>query len=183
MVIVAWPNGMSASGKTSIARALARRLDIPILSLDVVKEQFFDALGNAGGDREFGRILARASINSIWALLVDFPPDALVVVEAWFRLPPHTAVVEGLHRAGIERTVEVWCHAPASVLAQRYADRERHPGHPPAADYVNELVELAGVARPMAIGPHIEVDTCDFDAVDIAGVADWAIQHLGTGRP
>ena len=125
-------NGVPATGKSSIARAVGARLELPVLSLDSIKEALFDELGDADGDREFGRALGRASMQAIWSVVAGFPPTAAVVIEAWFRLPPHDAVVEGLRRAGIERWAEIWCHASVDVLVARYAARTRHPGHPPA---------------------------------------------------
>ncbi len=125
-------NGVPASGKTTVARAIGSRLRLPVMSLDVVKEALYDELGNEGGDREHGRALNRASMQAIWSLIADFPPGSGVVVEAWFRLPPHDVVLRGLERAGIDRWTEVWCHAPAKVLMDRYSSRGPEPIAPGA---------------------------------------------------
>ncbi len=171
-------NGVPATGKSSIARAVGARLELPVLSLDSIKEALFDELGDADGDREFGRALGRASMQAIWSVVAGFPPTAAVVIEAWFRLPPHDAVVEGLRRAGIERWAEIWCHASVDVLVARYAARTRHPGHPPAS-YATELAQLAEMAEPMAIEGCLSVDTSDFATVDLDGIAGWAGLQLG----
>jgi len=173
-------NGVSATGKSSIARAIGLRLDVPVLSLDSVKEALYDEIGTGGGDRAFGRMLGRASMKAMWSLIADFPPDATVVVEAWFRMPPHDHIHAGLARAGIERWVEVWCHATPEVLVDRYASRSRHPGHPPAS-YAAELADLSAVARPIATAPVLRVDTSDFARVDLDGIARWASEQLGLG--
>lgn len=170
-------NGIPATGKTSIARAIGARLHVPVLSLDSVKEALFEELGTEDGDREYGRALGRASMLAIWSAVAAFPPDAIVVVEAWFRKPPHDVVLRGLERAGIERWVEVWCHASPDILAARYAARTRHPGHPPAS-YATELAELAGVAGPMAIAPCLSVDTTDFASVDFDEIGRWVREEL-----
>ena len=175
-------NGIPATGKTTIARGIGARLQLPVLSLDSVKEALFEELGTGGGDREYGRALSRASMLAIWSLVAQFPPDATVVVEAWFRRPPHDVVLRGLDRAGIERWVEVWCHASPDVLAARYAARTRHPGHPPAS-YATELAELAGVARPMDLAPCLSVDTTDFSSVDIDGIGRWVREALDLPGP
>ena len=175
-------NGVSATGKSTIALAVGRELAIPVLSLDRVKEALYDELGNADGDREFGRTLGRASMKAIWALIADFPEDGAVVVEAWFRMPPHEHIVAGLEQAGIERWAEVWCHAAPAVLAARYGARVRHPGHPPASDYAGELAALAEVARPIDRTRVLSVDTSDFAAVDLAGIAGWVRDELGLPR-
>jgi glucokinase len=170
-------NGIPATGKTSIARAIGARLHLPVLSLDSVKEALFEELGTEDGDREYGRALGRASMLAIWSVVAEFPPDAAVVVEAWFRKPPHDVVLRGLERAGIERWVEVWCHASPDVLAARYAARTRHPGHPPAS-YAAELAELALVVQPMALGEVLSVDTADFESVDLDAIARWVGEQI-----
>lgn len=171
-------NGVSATGKSTIALAIGRELAIPVLSLDRVKEALYDELGNAGGDREYGRTLGRASMKAIWSLISDFPDHSAVVVEAWFRMPPHEHIVAGLERAGVDRWAEVWCHAAPAVLAERYGARVRHPGHPPASEYADELAALAEVARPIGRARVLEVDTSDFGSVDLAGIAAWVRHEL-----
>ena len=173
-------NGVPASGKSTLARALGRQLDAPVLELDAVKEVLFEELGHRDADREWGRTLSRASIGSIWALLAGFPPQSLVVVEAWFRQPPHDAVVAGLERADVDRWVEVWCHADPETLVERYAARARHPGHPAPADYVDELRALAAVARPIGLAPCLDVDTTDPTTIDAMAVARWAAERLSS---
>jgi len=171
-------NGVPATGKTSIARALGSRLQLPVLSLDSIKEALFDELGDGNGDREFGRMLGRASMQAIWSIVADFPPGSAVVIEAWFRLPPHDAVLRGIERAGIERWAEVWCHASADVVVDRYKARTRHPGHPPAS-YATELATLAETAQPIGLQGCLLVDTSDFASVDLDAIARWVRQQLG----
>lgn len=175
-------NGVPASGKSTLARALAARLEVPILELDVIKEVLFEELGHRNADRTWGRALGRASLESIWALLAGFPGDSTVVVEAWFRLPPHDHVVRGLERAGIDRWVEIWCHADTEVLVARYSRRARHPGHPAAEDYLEELKELAAVARPMDLSPCLSVDTGASSTLDLERVVRW-VRHELRMRP
>lgn len=170
-------NGVPASGKTSVARAVGSRLGLHVLSLDAVKEALYQELGDAGGDREHGRALGRASIQAIWSLIADFPPDSGVVVEAWFRLPPHDVVLRSLERAGIDRWVEVWCHAPAQVLMDRYTTRARSPFHP-GPEYAEELGQLSRIARPMAIASVLDVDTTDIVSLDLDAIARWVGEQL-----
>ena len=151
-------NGVPASGKSTVSRRIAAELAWPLLALDTVKEALFAELGT--GDRLHNRRFGRASYGAIWALVGDFPAHSYVVVDAWFGFQPLELLQGHLSRAGVSRTVELWCTAPAEAIAQRYAERamQRHQGHL-GLDYVPELRLLAASARPLGIGPVIPVDT------------------------
>jgi glucokinase len=170
-------NGVPASGKSTVSRRIAAALDLPRLALDTVKEALFAELGT--GDRLHNRRFGRASYGAIWALVGEFPAGSAVVVDAWFGFQPLELLQGHLSRAEVTRTVEIWCTAPPSVIANRYAERarQRHEGHL-GLDYVPELRLLAATARPLAIGPVIPVDTSF--PVDWEHVIDrvWAFAGL-----
>ena len=151
-------NGVPASGKSTVSRRISTEMAWPLLALDTVKEALFAELGT--GDRLHNRRFGRASYGAIWAVVGEFPAQSAVVVDAWFGFQPLELLQEHLERARVTRTVEVWCTAPPEVIAQRYAERarQRHEGHL-GLDYVPELRDLAGRARPLGIGPVIPVDT------------------------
>lgn len=151
-------NGVPASGKSTVSRHISSVLGLPLLALDTVKEALFAELGT--GDRLHNRRFGRASYGAIWAVVGEFPMDATVVVDAWFGFQPLSVLQDHLARAEVMRVIEVWCHAPPEVIAQRYAARagNRHNGHL-GLDYVPELRELATRATPLAIGPIMRVDT------------------------
>ncbi|MEI9431164.1 ROK family protein [Mesorhizobium sp. Cs1299R1N3] len=160
-------NGIPASGKSTVSRGIADRMGWPLLALDTVKNPFLEVLG--GADREFNRTLGRASYQAIWSLVGDAPAGSTFIVDAWFGFQPRQVLEDHLRKAGVEHTVEIWCHAPGEVLAERYGARlgQRLPGHPGAA-YIPELIELAKRAEPLRRGPLFDVDTTqpiDFDAI------------------
>lgn len=151
-------NGVPASGKSSVATVIARRLALPILAVDTIKEVFFDHLGI--GDRDYSRKLGRASYQAIFATVAAFPDGLGAVVDAWHKFVPLDLLEDHLARAKAGPVVEIWCHAPPEVCAARYRARadHRHPGHPPAS-YAAELAELAARATPIGRWPVIDVDT------------------------
>jgi glucokinase len=169
-------NGLPASGKSTVARAISHTRDWPLLTLDTVKEAFFAHLGT--GDREYNRQLGKASYRAIFALAGDFPDGATVVVDAWFGFQPLDVLQDHLARAGINQAAEIWCHAPGEVLGERYRARieQRHSGHL-GASYIPELVELAKRAQPLGKFPLFEVDTTR--PLDMAALAAWLNAELG----
>ncbi|AGB44156.1 transcriptional regulator/sugar kinase [Mesorhizobium australicum WSM2073] len=163
-------NGIPASGKSTVSRGIADRMGWPLLALDTVKNPFLEVLG--GGDREFNRTLGRASYQAIWSLVGDAPAGSTFIVDAWFGFQPRQVLEDHLRNAGVEHTVEIWCHAPGEVLAERYGARlgQRLPGHPGAA-YIPELIELAKRAEPLRRGPLFDVDTTQ--PIDFEAIAAW----------
>ncbi|TPK77466.1 ROK family protein [Mesorhizobium sp. B2-4-15] len=160
-------NGIPASGKSTVSRGIAERMGWPLLALDTIKNPFLEVLG--GGDREFNRTLGRASYQAIWSVVGEAPPGTSFIVDAWFGFQPRQLLEDHLRKAGVEQTVEIWCHAPGEVLAERYGARldQRPAGHP-GATYIPELIELAKRAEPLRRGPLFDVDTTkpiDFDDI------------------
>jgi glucokinase len=163
-------NGVPASGKSTVARAVSQARGWPLLTLDTIKEAFFDHLGT--GDRDFNRQLGKASYQAIFAAIAEFPAGTTTVVDAWFGFQPHAVLQNHLACAGITQTAEIWCHAPPEIVGERYRARlaHRHAGHL-GESYVPELVKLAGSARPLGRYPLLEIETTR--PLDVPALQKW----------
>lgn len=161
-------NGVPASGKSTVARAISTATGWPLLALDTIKEALFEDIGP--GDRDHNRMLGRASYRAIFALIAEFPADAHVVIDAWFGFQTRTILNAHIARSGLERIAEIWCHAPPDIIGARYAARvgKRSVGHL-GLDYVPELIDLAKRAMPLGAFPLREVDTTQ----PIPDLAKW----------
>lgn len=150
-------NGVPASGKSTVARAVSDRFGWPLFALDTIKEPFFNELGT--GDRAYNRKLGRAAYAAIFDTIAAFPDGQTLIVEAWFGFQPAEVLARHLAHAGIVEAVELWCHAPPEEIGRRYANRValRPPGHP-GLDYVPELIALAGRAQPIGAGRLFPID-------------------------
>lgn len=151
-------NGVPASGKSTVAAELSRSTGWPVISLDTLKNPFLIEFHPV--DRPTNRRFGTATYNAIFDLIAQFPADATVIVDAWFGFQPTQVLLDGLARAGIASTVEIWCHAPAEIIGNRYEMRvdSRPQGHP-GVDYVPELIRMAKKAHPIGVGPIVRVDT------------------------
>ena len=163
-------NGIPASGKSQVAKAISTALSLPIFTLDAIKEPFFEHLGV--GDREYNRQLGRASYQAIFNVLADFPKGTTSVIDAWFGFQPLEVLERHIKNAGIDNVVEVWCQARPDVVAGRYASRvgDRPVGHP-GMEYVPELINLAKRAMPLGCFKRLNLDTNT--PVDMALVLAW----------
>lgn len=163
-------NGVPASGKSGVARALSERTGWPVLGLDTIKNPFLEAI--EGVDRPFNRVLGRASYKAIFSIIREAPAGSTFIVDAWFGFQPLELLDEHLAMAGITAAVELWCHAPPDTIADRYAARaaSRLPGHP-GPEYAGELRTLAARAQPTGRAPRLDIETTS--PLDIERLTAW----------
>jgi predicted kinase len=161
VLVGGWP----ASGKTTVARALASRLQVPYLSKDDVKESLMDALG-APSTVEQSRRLGAAAVHAV--LRVARGCRAAVIDSTWY--PYSLPLVQAL--AG--PFVELRCTVDVDVARRRYRSRVRDERH---LDTRRTEEELWGkVVAPLGVGPLVEVDTTH--EVDTAALAATVLRRL-----
>jgi predicted kinase len=164
--------GLPASGKSTLARRLAVGTDLPLLSLDVVKESLYDNLG-APQDRA---LLRAASLEAIWAVVPDCPRGALI--DLWIDpVRDREAVRAALVRFAAMSILEVMCTISGDEAVRRYAARARdYSVHlPPDKATLDRIRQSAALIAPLELGPFLQVDTSR--DVDTAGIAGWIGAH------
>lgn len=155
-------SGPPASGKSTLAPALARELGLPLIAKDTIKDALMQTLPVP--DVEASRRLGRASVAAM--LAVATANGCGVLESAWHR---SRAIADLAALPGA--VVEVFCRADRPTMEARYAARAttRAPGH---FDAVRTAAELWGedTIGPVAGGwPVLEVDTTR--PVDAAALA------------
>ncbi len=159
--------GMPSSGKTTVAEGLARRLRLPLIAKDEIKESLYDSLG--AEDAAASARLGAAAYALIFALArTTLGAGASLIVEANF----FTDQAAELASLPEHRTAQIHCHAPLATLLERYAARSRHAGHHDA-EKLDELPARfeSGAHEPLALdGELIRLDTTA--PVDIDGLAE-----------
>ena len=154
VLVGGWP----ASGKTTLARALATELDLAHLSKDAVKEALMDELGAPATVEESHR-LGAAAVRVLLEVARGCP--GAVLDSTWF---PYTA--EPVRRLP-GTLVEVRCLVARDVARRRYRNRVRDHRH---LDVLRSEDELWGrPVAPLGVGPLVEVDTGA--RVDVPAVA------------
>ena len=149
-------SGPPASGKSTLAPALANELGLPLIAKDTIKDGLRSVLPVP--DVEASRQLGRASVAAMLAVAAQAPCGA--VIESTFH---RSRAVAGLRRLP-GKVVEVFCRCDAEVARVRYQARadSRRAGH---FDRIRTVEELWNdeVAQPVAGG--------------------WPVMEVGTNRP
>ena len=164
--------GPPCSGKSYLACQLAKRLKLPCLSKDGLKETLFDTLG--WDDPLLAERYNAAAYELLYHVLDTLMPAGnTLMVESNFRPEMASQRLERLAAAHSYQVLQVVCSAPPEVLLQRFRARwaagERHPGHGDDAKTDRIAESLAGQRYgPLHLpGPVIRVDTTDLHQVDV----------------
>lgn len=123
--------GLPGTGKSTLARVLARHYAIPLICKDAIKEPLFDTLGMP--DREGTRRLSNASFAVMFSVLRDCAAAGSdVILEGNFRPGEHESSLLGSVPQSTQ-FAQVLCRVAEPIriarLKARAADPSRHAGH------------------------------------------------------
>ncbi|HEY6959867.1 MAG TPA: AAA family ATPase [Candidatus Limnocylindria bacterium] len=161
--------GAPGAGKTTIARELAHRLHLAIITKDDVKEALGDALGV--GDRQRSRELGGAAYAVMWSVARRaLEAGAGLVLEAnFYREISEPRLAE---LATLADAVVVLCRADARVRRRRYESRhDRHAVHTDAVILADEWREDDAINAIDVGVPRLVVDTTS--GYDADAIVSW----------
>ncbi|HKV08082.1 MAG TPA: AAA family ATPase [Thermoanaerobaculia bacterium] len=152
--------GLPASGKSTLGRAVAAALGLPMLDKDDILEALFESLGI--GDAEWRRRLSRAADE---VLRRQALASHGAVLASWWRHPAsreESGTPSEWLRSLPGALVELHCACRPEVAAERFLARQRHEGHLDRFKSPTEI--LAGFRQqaklgPLGLGRVVKVDT------------------------
>ncbi len=163
--------GLPASGKSTLARRLARELGWPVVSLDTVKEALHEQAPAVAP-----ALLRRQSESVLWAVAADCPTP--VLLDLWVQPGRDDLRVRaGVSALGVP-AAEVMCRVDIETAVSRYIARSRGGPHRAADPEVIARIRDAAIAwAPLGVGPTLPVPT--EQPVDLCPVVEWVRARLG----
>ena len=184
--------GLPGTGKTSFARYLGGKLEIPVVSKDTVKEHLFDTVGFRNRSEKVALGVAAMDIMYHFAeALLEL--NQSIILENNFENVSKPGLEKLIQKYGC-KTVTVRFHTDTDVLSERFLLRnrspDRHRGHVidtqyPEPEGTEALSDKMGIesfrdyyermkCRGMEFfsigGDEIIVDSTDFSEVSYAGI-------------
>ncbi len=164
-------SGFSCTGKTTLAKKIAKRYSLPLISRDDIKESLYNSLGYS--DREWSKKLGVASYELLYLFLDKMLANKQnLIVESNFQ--PEFDESKFLNRKNKHQfnLLQLHCYADTEVILERFKHRAisgtRHPGH---VDHLNnEEIKFnlkKGSYEIFKISDRtLKIDTTDLSLID-----------------
>jgi predicted kinase len=121
--------GLPASGKTTLAHALAAHLGLALLAKDAFKEaQHAQHAQRVRRGLDDSRGASDAAFEALWRAAEAIPPDRGLLLEGNFRVGEHEAPLRRLAMWRGSRILQVLVQVPESQRLARLAARALDPG-------------------------------------------------------
>lgn len=167
--------GPPGSGKTTLARRIAKELSFPMFYRDGIKEVMFDTLGIS--DRDWSRKLGGCAYDLLFYNLEELlKAKKTVVIESNFTEKNATRLklIQLKYPCNF---IQVFVTARTDVLQERFASRwqsgDRHPGHKDDQNTEALTPEWLNSHSVLDLNcPTFTIDTTDFSKINYSDLTD-----------
>lgn len=168
-------SGPSCTGKTTLAKKISEKFNIPFITKDGIKEILFDDLG--WSNREWSKKLGVASYSILHYFLEStLKVNKALIIESNFKPEFETPEILDKITKYNYLPIQIMCQCDGKILLERFQKRsesgQRHPGHCDNTNY-DEFKELLlkGKFEPMNIGGEIIVfDSTNLNNLDYENI-------------
>ena len=164
-------SGFSCTGKTTLAKLIAKRYSLPLIGRDDIKESLYNSLGYK--DREWSKKLGIASYDLLYFFIEQLlANEQSLITESNFKSAIDTAKLLNLKSKYQFSLLQIHCYTSVEIALQRFKNRatsgERHPGHVDSLIY--EEMEAnwrrGGYQISDICDCTIPIDTTNFNLID-----------------
>lgn len=125
-------SGFSCTGKTTLAKIIAKRYLLPLIGRDNIQESLYDSLGH--WDREWSKKLGVASYNLLYLFTEQLLANKQsLITESNFKSGTDTKKLSNLKNKYQFNLIQIHCYTSIEIALQRFKNRAtsgaRHPGH------------------------------------------------------
>lgn len=173
-------SGPPCSGKTTLAKSIAQKFNLPLITKDSLKEILFDTVG--WKDREWSKKIGSASFSIMHYILDSLMATGQsIIIEGNFKTEFESQHLSPRLNKYNYRSVQIMCQCDGQILFERFKQRSesgnRHPGHCDTGNY-DELKEslLLGKYPPLALKSKIIIfDSTNLDNLNYDLIFDQII--------
>lgn len=126
--------GHVATGKTTISKLISKKLKIPVISFDEIKEKLFDSVGYKIGDYLWNKKLNIASDKILYYISENLLKNKIPhIIEGIFNPNIHNKKIKKLKDKYNLKIIQIQTISKKETILERHKKRyksgERHPGH------------------------------------------------------
>ncbi|MFZ2226437.1 MAG: AAA family ATPase [Candidatus Moraniibacteriota bacterium] len=167
-------SGLPATGKTTLSKRISEEFDIPLASVDAIKETIWDTLGH-DFVFEFNDKIARTSFELLFYFIeASLLRGGSVVVEGHFNPERNNQRFNELKKKFGANLLQIYCDCETEALRKRFKERTKkdsyHAGHKHTIELYGEeriLNSLGNKNKRLEIdGATYELDTTNPEKID-----------------
>ena len=168
-------SGPPCSGKTTLAKNISEKFNLPLITKDSLKEILFDTVG--WKDREWSKKIGFASFSIIHYILDSFMATGRsIIIEGNFKTEFESQHLSPRLKKYNYQSLQIMCQCDGQILFARFKHRsesgKRHPGHCDTGNY-DEFKDslLLGKYPPLDIKGQITTfDSTDLNHLDYSQI-------------
>jgi predicted kinase len=148
--------GLPGSGKTTLAKAIAKKLNIASLHKDIYKESLYEVM--EGSTLDDSKTTGRCAVEILLSAARDNIKNGVdIIIESPFNHPDNATLFHDWKSGGVAVFVIV-CFVDEQERVKRTETRERHPAHHQATRPAG-AIDYSGVEYDSMPNPKLFLDT------------------------